>query len=127
MMKKYYYDDPLAAAWMAKHFRIQFEEGRYYEGIGVKITTTVAGKFYIHPDSIELLEPQEGDLIIIDRDYTRGFYPSLVKGVLKEGDDLFLVEDLDGEELSECYISFDSIKEIIQRNSIPFMWPKEEV
>lgn len=81
-MKRYYYTDPLAAAWMAKHFGMRFSnEGLYdaksayachinasgWSGGGgpVDIICSDRGryKFYIHPDSLPLLQTKEGDQI----------------------------------------------------------------
>jgi hypothetical protein len=83
--KRYFYRDPLAAAWMAKHFGMKFtdaegerifarmgrnlyrkerrpaETGRFYE------VAVFVDKVYIHPDSLPLLEPQENDVIYNDR------------------------------------------------------------
>lgn len=70
-MKRYYYTDPLAAAWMAKHFGMVFD--RWTEGLG-KWTGRLSGsdtlqdfedctQLFIHPDSLHLLEPRAGDLV----------------------------------------------------------------
>jgi hypothetical protein len=88
-MSRAYYIDPLAAAWMAKHFGMIFvhhyagwlptpflNDGRpggaylpewFNRGLRDypdhgKDTRGNQIKFYIHPDSMHLLEPQEGDV-----------------------------------------------------------------
>lgn len=79
MTKRYFYTDPLAAAWMAKHFGIAFEtpDGRSltckdgklffpmpHPGIeGAIIWVISEDEHYIHPDSLHLLEPKVGDLV----------------------------------------------------------------
>jgi len=47
---RYYYEDPLAVAWMIKHFSMEF-------------ALTQAHRRYIHPDSEHLLRPQLEDLV----------------------------------------------------------------
>jgi hypothetical protein len=67
MTKRYFYTDPLAAAWMAKHFGMRFTDEGWlntaevdYQHTGVeRIPLDI--KTYIHPDSLHLLEPQVGD------------------------------------------------------------------
>lgn len=100
---RYYYEDPLAATWMAKHFGMKFEG---YDEIeidmgeilsaalkphDVRINYIVPSIFIIRLDSLHLLEPQEGDLVDDNTLYTRPI-----------------------------------IRKIIQRTGIAFMWPKIE-
>lgn len=99
---KYYYKDPLAAAWMAKHHGIKFDNGD-----SLKSACEVAEMdenpipFIIHPDSLHLLEPQKGDLCSFDF----------------RGDEFYIY---DGYEFGNL------IKKIIQRNGIAFHWPEVE-
>lgn len=67
---KYFYTDPLAAAWMAKHFWMAFITRDAWELFQLeerwRYKTSLAlfqGKFYIHPDSVKLLEPQPEDCV----------------------------------------------------------------
>src|SRR4051794_7466770 len=62
--RRYFYTDPLAAAWMARHF------GMRYQALPSHITSYDFiegsldggdGPYIIHPDSLHLLEPQIGD------------------------------------------------------------------
>jgi len=82
-MKQYYYTDPLAAAWMSKHFGLAITapywrlDGDYYDngeplsviGWGEKVVQAMAEedfipeRLYLHPESLPLLEPTEKDLI----------------------------------------------------------------
>lgn len=110
-MKRYYYTDPLAAAWMAKHFGMRFyeglepfEDGEPFEIEQYGILKEAARQawnecysknpyVYIHPDSLHLLEPNKAtDHIIHD-------------------------ENEQGEILRS---------RIIQRNGLAFMWPESE-
>ena len=97
---KYFYTDPLAAAWMAKHFGMEFQ----YQSDGILVnfpsewlheaiaSKTFNDKAYIHPSSLHLLNFQKGD-IEID-------IPIGIQGAVR--------------------------REIIQRNGIAFMWPQVE-
>lgn len=70
-MTKYFYDDPIAAAWMAKHFGMEFViepsgDVVTWKEFGVVSLKSWVERFYIHPDSLHLLEPQNGDCVIDD-------------------------------------------------------------
>lgn len=78
--KRYYYTDPLAAAWMAKHHDMRFEVALNTVNSMLEIMPASMAfahpaylpnpyflfqdvkKIYIHPDSLHLLKPQEGDI-----------------------------------------------------------------
>ena len=73
MAERYFYTDPLAAAWMAKHFGMRLRPDCYSERAlpdGEDITRfahhAFGGRFYVHPDSLHLLEPREADLYATD-------------------------------------------------------------
>lgn len=129
-MTRYFYIDPLAAAWMAKHFGMKFENGIFFEEF---LESTEWGtqpgrwiyrgdqefieenkenqshpiwpnKVYIHPDSVKLLEPQIDDLVETTVD--------------------FCVDC--GAEYGHYFKGHYPIKKIIQRNGIAFMWPEAE-
>src|SRR5262249_46470144 len=76
----YYYDSPIKPAYMQETFGMRFTnasgaEVRYVSGVGSKKiystwefvgspdTGYIDSEFYIHPDSLRLLEPKEGDVI----------------------------------------------------------------
>lgn len=113
-MLKYYYDCPIKAAWMAKYFGMKFEGGYAAQFLALDAASQIRDKnerdyYYIHPDSLHLLEPREGDLV-------------KATWVGK------------GAPVSQCLIynaievlgSYWHIGKIIQRNGIPFMWPEQE-
>lgn len=70
---RYYYTDPLAAAWMAKHFGMRFTDTQgvelewcgefncFHLPDGQGLSQAWDGKHFIHPDSLHQLEPQVGD------------------------------------------------------------------
>lgn len=135
---RYYYTDPLAAAWMAKQFGMKFTDAAgepvsiqesYFRGtksgaaweawINDESSTpyVALSQAYIHPDSLHLLEPQVGDVVA-------------VKNVVGKGMSVGVVEDgcktmtLDGEEGAGWNYSGDD--PIIQRNGTAFHWPEVE-
>lgn len=115
--RRYFYRDPLAAAWMAKYFGVRLQAVSLIDDEMVDVSfmflsATVEvisefsdnSKFYIHPDCCHLLEPQRGDM--------------------NDNGDYW-----NGEEWwqkTECTYPNDEIYKIIERNGIPFMWPESE-
>lgn len=112
---RHFYTDPLAAAWMAKHFGMVFETSDSGVTISSSLYTHAPNghRFYIHPDSLHLLEPKNKDT----------------------------GQDGDGEwcQYSDHYRSWESIAtphdcsitattpvKIRQRNGIAFHWPEVE-
>lgn len=117
---RYFYTDPLAAAWMAKHFgmdvRIDCPDGeRFLDAITTHGVNTFGGaiaannytRFYIHPDSLLLLEPQVGDALQLN---DKPYIISLIG---------YEIERLAHRKRHEK-------ARIILRNGIPFMWPESE-
>src|SRR5262245_6574216 len=91
-IKRAYYDDPLAAAWMAKHFGMKLQvipskdqieeydlkEGEVWDWMetapegradvnyieeAIQYLYEATDRLYVHPDSLPLLQPQEGDIL----------------------------------------------------------------
>ena len=127
---KYFYTDPLAAAWMAKHFGMKFEieydtlyfgEGDH-KGKRINVNPLMTLKFnkdafdsktlewVISTDSLHLLEPQVGDLWIATAPDTESEFWYLSHKMMQ------------AEILREMPSNFVCI----QRNGIPFMWPAGE-
>lgn len=120
-MTRYYYTDPLAAAWMAKHFGMKFaSENGAVAGITREGFTefTKGGdnwllldRVYINADSLHLLEPQVGD-VIMGANYA-----------------MLVTHTEDGQYHGSLGgTPFTAIKgfHIIRRKGIPFMWPEKE-
>lgn len=134
---RYFYTDPLEAAYMAKHYGMRFnrptnmnDSGFYTEDFsdwyGCGLTEVMYGggfgKFYIHPDSLAILEPQVGDLFVGHNGLFRvdeTHYP-------KEGG---------GWEPGPCWKlvdgyhryfpdAFGDERKIIQRQGKAFFWPE---
>jgi len=115
MTKRYYYTDPLAAAWMSKHFNINIEwaDGTItdnYTGDNIVYYEKYLGTespYYIHPDSEHILNPQVGDLVHNFR-WQSHF-------MIERDNDLLAVNNA---------MKVGTRYSIIQRNNIPFMWPE---
>lgn len=81
------------------------------ELLATKALDWMAREFYIHPDSLNLLEPQPHDIVETEREGLGG------KFIAYEYHQLSL--DVLGYRLP--------VKRIIQRNGIAFMWPEQEL
>jgi hypothetical protein len=124
--QRYFYTDPLAAAWMAKHHGIRIASSVYedgsYDGF-VMPDGSEDGRYYIHPDSLHLLEPLVNDCLQIGDD--------LLFWVCR--DDSFWEEHENDPNLKYNFIGIKAASSnvidgarIIQRNGIAFMWPEVE-
>ena len=123
-----YYDDPLAAAYMCQNHHVAFLKGTIYDdvkGVAARptITATTAAfmssrvvldthdnpnhKYIIHPDSLHIFEPQEGDVVQVWSSPSKAHYSVKYKR---------LTTKAVGENISA----------IIQRNGKPFFMPKEQ-
>lgn len=103
---RYFYTDPLAAAWMAKHFGMRFYcdtfEPFEYEGANDILQDMGEDeKACVHPDSLHLLEPQVGDLM-------RGSNNTAA---------MYFTGEVEPKPTAH----------IVQRNGKPFHWPEREV
>lgn len=120
---RYYYTDPLAAAWMANHFGMKFTIGTDDETLEWKHFANFPchmpnWALYIHSDSLHLLEPQAEDVC-------EGLYT----GEGRESHLTFTywdtVENIKMGNLQAILPKRQvRIGKIIQRNGIPFMWPE---
>jgi len=117
---RYYYTDPLAAAWMAKHFEMKlgwYNHGRWCKHSSIEdMVCHPLSMYYIHPESMPLLEPKDGDKL---------YGPC--------GGELFSVESYPWPEVDQ-HISIDFAQTLIvesgfrtiQRDGKPFFWPEIE-
>jgi hypothetical protein len=117
MTQRFFYADPLAAAWMSKHFGMTFindlpdDRGWSFQIVSVReislsnemtfvlSSVTAGNRFYVHPKSLHLLEPQDGDLVV-----------TKTWGHLQNYDERIKVP----------------ITRIMQRGGVFFMWPESE-
>jgi len=124
-MAKLYYTDPLAAAYMAREFGILIgqwddERGVFFTKIAwltEQLGASSKGKYYIHPDSYKIFEPQDKDLITLGRIEDDFF-------VIRENHkDWYGYDNVINRDRS--FLTNDKFK-IIQRNNKPFFWPESE-
>ena len=122
MTKRYFYTDPLEAAYMAKHHRIAFKSTRgqdmYFDGGSdfriIKDGGCYAGEYYyVHPNSEHFLEPQEGDK---DED---GF---IFSEKLQAWERRYT--DSDGEQTIDAMLPHQSVT--AKRNGKAFFTPERE-
>ena len=111
---QYFYRDPLAAAWMAKHFGMRFLHLKWneldFQFLPIrKDADPDTSNLYIHPDSLPLLEPALGDLAL------HAVPHDDLGAVLEYG--LYVHKE------AQAHLK---IVQIIQRDSKPFHWPESE-
>jgi hypothetical protein len=155
-MTRHFYTDPLAAAWMAKHFGIEFRYWRWndlsfqFTPVNARAVELDSSKLYIHPDSLHLLEPQVGDEYLLPRWKTgnlTGYRAGYYNGVRKArgcqlhgdriGDEYYFSDTPDGH--AQPFSIRDSVPEKRNvadvfkaigfpktRNGKPFHWPESE-
>lgn len=131
MKKRYFYSDPLAAAWMVKHHGMTLYIGHlpddYDAYSAVNWWHAIDDerfrrekfhqndiRFYIHPDSLHLLEPQAGDILLVGLSDEEPEYLLVKENVVGS---LYAVS---GSE--RYYVA--STNRFIQRKGIPFIWPE---
>lgn len=125
--KRYFYTDPLAVAWNAKHHGMRF---KWVEGDEPKQSWREDGKdilyslmwfdeidysngpklYDVHPESLHLLKPLVGDLLECESKNPGGQRSHFWYDVLTP----------------LTAILTQNVKRIIQRDGIPFMWPESE-
>jgi hypothetical protein len=117
---RYFYADPLAAAWMRLHFGMLFEQGVSVRfgaspGHGLLVFNCRTDdappdpeRYYIHADSVPLLVPQVGDLLYKETGchWLEMPYNQVPEAIRKSWE-------------------MHSLK-IIQRNGKPFHYPQSE-
>jgi hypothetical protein len=137
--KRYFYTDPLAAAWMSKHFGMETYIGHLpdnYDAYGPSNWHHCVDDyryrqeklrqppplFYVHPDSLKLLEPQTGDLV--EDTGLKGVWP--VYGTVAVF--VFPIESADAAigVNSWCTPAKTSAMRIVRRNGIAFHMPESE-
>ena len=122
---RYFYKDPLAAAWMAKHFGMKllkywhdfYDPNKVYyseidfEEILREASRSINELCLVHSDSLQLLHPRLGDVL----------YSRIGGGVSVEE----ILSDERALQTGPHIIQRGG--RIIQRDGKPFFWPKREV
>lgn len=127
-MTRWFYSDPLAAAWMAKRHGMRFLHKATVNECDI-LALFAAGVFRfqsipldVHPDSLHLLEPRAGDLWQETTQagvVTAGVVISTSGGVIT----VRVPERRNGKSHFCCA---PAIGRIIQRDGKPFFWPERE-
>jgi catechol 2,3-dioxygenase-like lactoylglutathione lyase family enzyme len=111
-MTRWFYTDPLAAAYMSKHFGMRLtdrtnDEEAFPACDLCREPDLRSERYYVHPDSLHLLEPCDGDVVRWRISDGRG-------GWIPEAGSFGFYEGT------------GSIETIIQRDGKPFFWPECE-
>jgi hypothetical protein len=113
---RYFYTDPLAAAWMARHFGMRFQNQN--NGIEVMdrdiIRHAATGnvcRIHVHADSRHLLEPDDLDIGLDGSGY-------IFKHIIGS----WWIQDTEANR----YLEPQGLVRIIQRGGKPFFWPETE-
>lgn len=122
---RYYYTDPLKAAWMMKGHNFQFDAIMGWKSIfegacdcqlgGELLDGWFEEKYYIHPDSHEMLKPQIGDIIEF---YSSGKQVSII--VDNDNESVVYEQCLELRHLNDLNY------EIIRRNNKAWFLPEIE-
>lgn len=137
-MNKYYYDCPIAAAYMMKNFGVDFiRDGeklswKYYPNWIDLLPFDELVKNYIHPDSMKIYEPKAGD--VIER-YVGGFMEPWKLAGEDRGVQMTLMDEKrlrESQMTSHIFPAYRLTNRlgtpgwggIIQRNGLSFIWPK---
>lgn len=88
-MTKYFYTDPLAAAWMAKWHGMRFTNFSYDDENNESDYMGSTIHFHIHPDTLHLLAPINGDIA------TESAGSGIILIVLANGTNLLILRLLD--------------------------------
>ncbi len=165
MTMRYFYTDPLAAAWMAHHFGMLIalrilphspwhEAGDDLSGCIDMPADDVAtlirqlldkrgsdyepGRYYVHPDSLRLLEPRKGDAVEFDRWFFERRRDPQYAGYPYQAHYGRVAPFGSGDQhlgITSAGVCWDNTSDdagfslpfkIIQRDGVAFMWPESE-
>lgn len=115
-MSKLYYTNPIVAAYMAEEFGVRFINRENQELSIGEIQRDCHPKmsendiYYIHPDSLDIFEPKEGDLISINDGISAALitHKEFILALIANND------------------RFEAPLQIIRRNNKPFFVPEIE-
>ncbi|WP_143393538.1 hypothetical protein [Fimbriiglobus ruber] len=119
-MTRFFYRDPIAAAWMARQFGMRFrswEQEFEFRPDDLEFAVQRAMRderlkqppIRVHPDSVGLLEPREGDLVFTGLKFEYELVWRDHKGLR--------IDTSQGTRYPTGLM-------VIQRNGKPFIWPE---
>ncbi|WP_020473650.1 hypothetical protein [Zavarzinella formosa] len=144
MTRRYFYTDPMAAAWMNQHHKVrvdllepanntiaasddaiftggdQFIDMEYLDLLRWAMEDCAAWKFQIHPESLHLLEPQIHDVVSYLFTSEPDYFASAAKRTK-----MHLKSVTKGKLFSLKARNMTKLQ-IIQRCGKPFIWPESE-
>lgn len=138
MTQRFFHTDPLAAAWMAKHFGMRFKLWKWND-LSFQFLPTGrnpdadSSRLYIHPESLHLLEPQDGDAVVFDRWHWERQRFDDMKDAPFQPHYATIRIDGDRKHIFSAGIGWDTARvgerfslpfKIIQREGIAFHWPE---
>ena len=128
MMTKYFYDCSIKAAYMAKEFGMDFYSSddidSYFEHDLESLLDVInedTNNFYIHEDSLSMLEPVGGDHVTVDDGDL--VYSDIIDNVESE---IPIGGGADFWGINGNYFDKEDITSIDKRNNKPFIWPEQE-
>lgn len=132
---RYYYTDPLAAAYMAKHFGMKFVSWHSGKEYDISVIEANCGspirsiredqRYVIHPDSLTILHPCVGDFLIQrTKSYGEEWSDFDIHTVV-DADWVKSYFDIEEAEISRGFGN-DWDERTIMRNGKNFMWPEKE-
>jgi hypothetical protein len=136
---RYYYTDPLAAAFMAKHHGMRFMDCAGFDVsacprlLDCSERHGLAEAMYIHPDSLPMLHPRIGDLYYNScngsyHEVTKKGAPKLIEGSceIRWQYSGRKPEDITLQTALMWWNGGDTTDRIIQRKGIAFHHPESE-
>lgn len=113
---KYYYTNPISADWQYTMHGMRFTDEEGKEIIPGFYRTL--NKFYVHPDSLHLFQPQAEDLCEFRfNDFSGTYVDKIEKFVELEGKAGLNIECNNSDCPPNLFVK------IIHRKDIPFHWP----
>jgi len=133
---RHFYSDPLAAAYMAKHFGMKYvsvheqnwSHPKQYLASRNPSEEWANGQWEIHQESLHLLSPKYGDLVTNTYDeYNSKHRPcsGIFVGSLNNGKDAYVSTGERHNGKNEFCEQVSSLR-IVQRKGVSFFWPESE-
>jgi len=127
-----YYDDPLIAAYMCREFGVKFEYdidvSRLLHNAQVSQIGTPVPRSHIHPDSLDIFKPKDGDLFVTEeptkRNFTQGI-PDIIR--FDKSYHTVKYDDEDNMGVVTGGGTWLDVLRIIERDGKQFFTPKEEI
>ena len=127
-MTRYSYSDPLAAAWMERHFGMRLVDEEGIERMAWTLAHATQCLLFAHPDSLALLEPQVGDLVTNTHEPRNAEHrpcSGKVVGFINRRTSAYVDVGERHNGKREFCEDADALR-VLQRAGKPFHWPERE-